>query len=207
MISAIIKRLGMAAIAAIALPATAFAHSFEAGASTYASFLAGIEAVYADLGIALLILAAGLLVGLDKNPAKHTGFAALLAGAVLGCVLSVPLNYTPSTVLLLSATAVACLAAWRPAWQLSWLMVALGGAGGMGAWSVFAGHEDVVAPLPVYVGTLFALYVGVATTGAITKLVMETVPKGWVEIGFRAMASWVAAIAIMTLAFLSTGAA
>ncbi|MGB7431831.1 MAG: hypothetical protein WA921_05105 [Ahrensia sp.] len=202
-----LKRFGMAAIAAIALPATANAHSFEAGANTYTLFLAGVEAVYADLGIALLILAAGLLIGLDKNASKHTGFAALLAGAIIGCALTVPFNFTPTTVLLLSATAVACLAAWRPAWKLPWLMLALGWAGGMAAWSVFAGHEEVIAPFPVYVGTLFALYVGVATTGAITKLAMETVQKGWMEIGFRAMASWVAAIAIMTLAFLSTGAA
>lgn len=202
----IVKRFGLAASAAIASPSLAYAHSFESGADIYASFLAGIWAVYADIGIVLLILAAGLLLALDRNADKTAAFAALLIGAVIGCFLTVPLNFNPSWVLLLSATLVACLAGLRPAWPLTALLVAQAWAGGVGAWAVFAGHEDVVAPIAVYAGTLFALYIGVATIGGIVKTALEKVPQGWVEVAFRALSSWVAAIAIMTLAFVSTSA-
>lgn len=204
--SIIAKRVGFAATVALAFPSLAHAHSFESGADIYASFLAGIWAVYADIGIVLLILAAGLLLALDKNPDKTTAFAALLIGAVTGCFLTVPFNVNPSWILLLSATLVACLASWRPAWPLRALLVTQAWAGGVGAWAVFAGHEQVVAPLAVYAGTLFALYIGVSTTGGLAKTVLEQIPQGWVNVAFRALSSWVAAIAIMTLAFVSTSA-
>lgn len=177
------------------------AHSFEAGAEGYAAFSNGASAVITDLAVVLLLLAAGIALGLSKLFDPASGFIAIICGAIAGIALSFSLA-TGGAIIGLTAAIVAGLwGAIAPDLRTT-LIAALAAAVGVAAGlAIYAGHGSEEIPLLAYIGSVVLIWLLTAICAGITKVIIETVGRLWVSIAFRAASSWVVAIAVMTLAF------
>ena len=68
--------------------------------------------------------------------------------------------------------------------------------------AVLSGHRiSEITPF-AYVGIAFALNVGVVVPAGLVAVSREKLPYGWVAIAWRAVMSWLVAIAVMAMALM-----
>lgn len=188
-------------------PVGARAHEFELGGDAYDDFLAGGAAVLNDLPVLLALLSTGILVSLWKRQGLPLVWPAFLVSVLAGFVLAAAVPVDPVPVLYGAAIiagllAVAAVRGTRPV-----MAGIVFGAGLMTGWGILAGHGWGELPPGVYAG-LFALFnLVLAASAAFSSAILTRIPNHWTEIGLRALASWLTAIAIMSLAFVMGQAA
>jgi hypothetical protein len=191
----------LSGLALALLPVGARAHEFELGGDAYDDFLAGGAAVLNDLPVLLALMSTGILVSLWNRQGLPLVWPAFLVSVIGGFVLAgliptdpVPLLY--GAAIIAGLLAVAAVRGTRPV-----MAGIVFGAGLMTGWGILAGHGLGELPPGVYAG-LFALFnLVLAASAAFASALLTRLPGRWTGIALRALASWLTAIAIMSLAF------
>jgi hypothetical protein len=179
----------------------ASAHEFELGGDAYDDFLAGGAAVLNDLPVLLALMSTGILISLWKRQGLPLVWPAFLVSVIGGFVLAglIPVDPVPllyGAAIISGLLAVSAVRGTRPV-----MAGIVFGAGLMTGWGILAGHDLGELPSGVYAG-LFALFnLVLAASAALATAVLTRLPGRWTEIALRALASWLTAIAIMSLAF------
>lgn len=190
-----------AALAAAALPAPAFAHSFEAGAGLYDQFVEGTAVPLSDPALLLCLLPLGLLAGLWRADGMVAIWPALLTGQVAGVLLAPFVAPWIATVAVALGAASAVLAALKPGLPRA-VPTALALATGLVASMLsFEGHGLGELPVMIHAGLLFGAVLAVAIPAGLVSATTERWPADWLRIGWRVVSSWSGAVALMFLAF------
>jgi hypothetical protein len=198
----VIGRTTAAVAAALALlPGSAAAHAFRTGADAYAVFLQGVAVPLNDPWILLCLLPVGVMVGIWRKDGMPAVWPGLIGGLLLGFLLApllpeglalVPLAFG----LIASVLAAAALSYPRPAvFAFMTLAAAVGG------WMALAGHGWGELPLTVYAGVFLGAHFAVVLPAAAVVATRRLIPAGWLMIAWRALASWLGAVAMMLAAF------
>ncbi|MBV7379569.1 hypothetical protein [Maritimibacter dapengensis] len=199
------RRLALAALPAL-LAGRAHAHSFTAGADAYGAFLEGAGVIFGTPGLMLPLVALGLLVALWQIEGLLTAWPIFLGGQVAG-MIAAPLVGPSAALLPISfGLVLGALAALVPLNRLGRAVPVL--AGLMGLVVMLAGLEGHAwgeLTIPIYLGLLFGANVAVSATAGIVRVCRETWPGEATRIGARIIASWVAAILVLYLAFALSG--
>ena len=186
----------------LVLPRDAHAHDFGAGSDTYGVFLSGCTAVLAELPVMIALLSTGILVSLwDREglPKVWPGFLAGVAGGMLLALADVvdPVGIAYGAAMALGLLAVAAVKPGIPL-MLGILFI----AGLLPIAALLAGHEIGTVPVAAYAGILATANFVLAASAGITAIMLERLPYGWVSVAFRALASWMVAIALISFTFL-----
>ena len=192
------------------LPALAFlfsaipakAHDFGSGGSFYTDFLTGFETAMTELPVLLLLGATGILVSLWDKEGLPKVWLAFAIGVITGLILPLFVPVHPVYFGYGGAMAAGLVAAAAIKPDIQWMRVILFVAGLLPASAILADHEWGSVPTFVYVGIFFMLNLGLAVSAGIVSQGLERLAYGWTSIVFRALASWLVAIALMSLAFL-----
>lgn len=199
------KRALVAAPVAVA-PGLAHAHAFTAGADAYSAFLEGVGVILGTPGIILPLVALGVMVMLWKPEGLLSAWPLFLVGQVIGLGLA-PLVGPYAAVLPVSVGVVlAVLAALVPIARLGPAVPILAGMTGFVVMlAALEGHGWGELGIPIYAGLLFGANIATAAMAGIIKILFETWPGQITRIGTRILASWVAAILVLYLAFALVG--
>ncbi|WP_007199822.1 hypothetical protein [Hoeflea phototrophica] len=185
------------------VPLDAKAHEFALGGDAYEDFLAGGMAVLIDLPVMIALISTGILVSMWKREGLPLVWPAFLLAIPAGFVTAALVPVDPVPLLFATAIALGLLAvmAIRPAVRTMAAIVFL--AGLLTGWGILAGHAWGEVPPGAYAGIFGLFNLVLATSAAIVSTGLKRLPYGWVEISFRALASWMVAIAMMGWAFLA----
>ena len=186
---------------AAAGPAGAHAFRTDAGEYGYEAFLDGTNAVLSDVTVLVAAVACGLVLGFQPKRQAGTMLAILVASMMAGAALSRIGAATALAPAILTALGLALAIAWRPGLSSGLATGLLAVSGAAMAWTVFAGHPTGTIAAFAWPGALFALYVVAAAAGALVHISRERIVVPWLDIAWRAFASWVAAISVMVIAF------
>ena len=186
------------------MPHAAWAHAFDGDAVGYIAFLDGNAAIFSDIGIVLLLVGLALIIGRANRFSAVTGFAALLIGAAVGLAASFGLGGSAAIVSLAGAVAIGIWGAWSPDAGRNVIIALCLVTGILTSIGAYAGHgNDAIHPL-THVGSFFAAWLLAATASGMVKTAADRIALPWLPIAMRALSSWVAAIAVMVLAFVTT---
>jgi hypothetical protein len=183
-------------------PFDAKAHEFALGGDAYEDFLAGGAAVLIDLPVMIALISAGILVSMWKQEGLPLVWPAFLLAIPTGFVIAALVPVDPVPLLFATAIALGLLAvvAIRPGVRIMSAILFLTGL--LTAWGILAGHAWGEVPPGAYAGIFGLFNLVLATSAAIVSTALKRLPYGWVEISFRALASWMVAIAVMGWVFL-----
>jgi hydrogenase/urease accessory protein HupE len=155
--------------------------------------------------IRLTLIPTGLLAALWSGPGKRWMWPALIGGQIGGLLFAV---YAPPQVVIVALatsilTALLVVLAWRLPWAVPVLLATI--AGLMAMMVPLNGHDYGTLPTGIYLG-LGAAMAGVAAfVAGLGSGLLKALPYPAMRLGLRITASWVAAIAIMYLAFVLRG--
>jgi hypothetical protein len=151
--------------------------------------------------ILLALIPVGLLTGLWHGKGKGWMWAGLLGGLAAGLLLAqwAPVEVVLSTLVFAIVTSVLAIMD-RPFPRA----IPIGAAAITGALAVmimFYGNPFGALPVGIYLGVTCAMIVVMTIASAITIGILRTFPYATTRIVMRILSSWVAAVAIMYLAF------
>lgn len=203
--SCVVWRFNLCLVVVIVLsvsPVSLLAHEFGAGQGAYKDFLSGNRAVLADNTVLLGLVAAGLLSGIwkpDGFPSLWPFYAGgVVAGAAVGFYGMIP----PTLPTYVAVIAVGLLGAAAPQIPTGLVRGIFFVIGLVLTNAVLSGHRiSEITPF-AYVGIAFALNVGVVVPAGLVAVSREKLPYGWVAIAWRAVMSWLVAIAVMAMALM-----
>lgn len=195
--------LGWAGLAAAALLAAgpAHAHAFESGQDAYALFLQGVAQPWLALPVAVLLVGTGLFLGIWRQEALVPTWPALILGALIGFGLGPLVPEVGGAVLMGAALVVSALG-------LLALPLAAPLAFGIAAFAtalsgryLMETHALGELPLAFLIGMGVGATTAVALPAGLVQASRERIAHAAVLIGWRALVSWVGAVAILALAF------
>ncbi len=200
------RRAALAGLAAASVPGAAEAHAFATGRDAYGNFLDGAAVALGSPGLLLPVLALAVMLGLWQREGLLRAWPHALAGSVLGVALA-PLAGSwavPAAmgigVVVAAATALVPLDRLTPA--VPWLA-------GLSAFATLMaaleGHVFAEVPHATRLGLLFGVHFTLAAAAGLVRLTGERVSHPAVAIGWRIVASWLAAILVLYLAFTLAG--
>lgn len=181
------------------------AHSFEGGSGFYDQFVDGTLVVLAYPPTLLPLLALGLLVTLWQTEGLLRAWPVLLAGQALGIPLAAAVGPWVGPVLMAGGLLVAGLAALLPRHAVLEVQVAALGIGLLALSVSLEGHGFLELPLSIHAGILFAANLAVAVAAGVARVLIEATPADWPRILCRVLASWIAAVLVLNLAFVLAG--
>lgn len=186
-------------------PGAVQAHSFKSGAGSYQDFLEGGKAIIAYPGVLLPLAGLGLLLALWDREGMIRAWPALIAGLLLGVPLGAVSTPGVALALIGLGTFVAALAALL---SRHWRAEALGLAAVTGALAMatsLEGHGFLQLPVFVHLGLFVTMNLVVAVSAGLVRVSTDRFPADWMRIGWRVAASWIAAVMVLYLAFVSRG--
>ena len=187
------------------LPDLAAAHAFSSGADQYAQFVEGTGVPLGAPAILLVALPLGVLIGLAGRDGMPLAWPGLLAGLVAGW-LAGPLI---GPEIALAATGVGAvlgtLGAVAPAQPRPALLALSALAGALAMLVAIEGHGRWELPVLIPLGIVLGVHLVVVLPAAVVSGALACWPAPWMRIGWRVLASWIAAAAVIYLAFLWTG--
>ncbi len=190
-----------AALVVVGLARPAAAHTFETGQDLYDLFLQGVAQPWLMLPVAVLLIGTGMFIGIWRVEGVIAAWPGLLLGALVGFGLGPVLPQVSALVLFGAALGVACLGLVGP--PLSTPIITALSALCVGLSGRFLMETHVLGELPV----IFLIGMGVGATTAVAlpagliQFTRERIDHGALLIGWRALISWVGAIAILSIAF------
>lgn len=187
-----------AAAAALCLAAPrAEAHAFRSGSESYGAFVEGASVPLNDPQIMLCLAATGLTLGLWRARGLPAVWPTLLAGLLAGLVLA-PLAPLWSG---LAALALGIIAATMGVAALPWprwsAALLAGAAGLLAGFASLQGHDWGELPLSVALGVFFGAHLALVVPAGLVETARRRVTAPWVTIGWRVLASWLGAVALM----------
>ena len=194
-----LHRIG-AALAASLLAGPAQAHSFASDGGFYARFVEGTQVVLAYPATLLPLLALGVLTTLWHRDGLLRAWPALIAGQVAGIGLgSVAAGWILPALMGIGA-AVAILAALAPYHTATEVRIAAAVTGALAIGASLEGHGLFELPLSIHLGIFFAANLAVAVAAGLPRVTLDRWDAPWLRILWRVVASWIAAILILSLA-------
>ena len=190
-----------AAIAALLAADHAAAHSFAAGADSYAQFVEGAGVVLSYPSLLLPPLALGVLLSLWKVDGLPSVWPLYFAGLLAGIALGPIVGPTVSIVLMALGVLIAALAAILPRHNRVEVSVLAAITGLLLTAASLEGHSFFELGFVIPFGIVFAANLVVATSAATVRVAVEKVDRQWILIGARVLASWIGAILVLMLAF------
>lgn len=194
-------RKWVCAAALLFVPQAASAHSFKAGAGYYESFIEGTTVVLFWPPTLAAIISIGMLISLWRTQGLVDVWLFLIIGHILGFFLSaLPLEGVATfTYGIALVTAIFAASGVISNNSTIRVITALSGLVVMSA--ALEGHPLGSLPVAIYAGLFFAANLGVAISAGIVSITLEKFTANWMKIGWRVVASWIAAIIILQLAF------
>jgi len=198
-----VSQIGAAITAALVLSGSKVqAHSFKTGADTVEAFFDGANAVLFSPMSLLPSLALGMFLSLWHSEGLVKAWPALILGHVAGFVLAPMVGPWVIPAALAIGTLVATGAALL---SRHFRAAALTLSALTGLFTLLAGlegHTWLELEPAIYLGIFAAASVAVAIGAGLTRLVLEQLDYDWTRIGLRIVASWLAAVQVMMMAFL-----
>jgi hypothetical protein len=190
---------------ALCLPGRAVAHAFQGGAEPYAQFVEGAGVILAYPGILLPVLAMGVAISLWQTEGLPRVWPFALAGQVVGVFAAVLAGPWIAMAVMALGVCTAVLAALWPESRRG-VITAFCFLSGLGAVSVaLEGHGLFELSVFIQLGILFGVNLVLAVGAGAAALTLERVPAAWMQIGWRVVSSWIAAILLLVLAFTIRG--
>lgn len=183
----------------------AAAHAFDAGADAYNQVVEGIAVVLTYPGLLLPLLALGVFVSLWRMEGLPLVWPAFLLGQVAGVILGAFTGPWVGGAAMAVGVVVAALAALRPRANA----VAAQGIAAMAGLAVmaaaFEGHGLFELTVWIHIGLFLGTNMVLAVAAGLARLSLERVTAAWMGIGWRIVASWIAAVLVLVLAFALRG--
>ena len=194
-----IKRLAL--LAALAAPQQAAAHAFESGQDTFALILQGLSQPWLMLPVAILLIGLGMLAGILREEAAIAIWPAMILGTVLGLGLGPFVPQFEVVWLMAAALIVALLGI--AALPLPGLLVPLIAflATALPSRFLMEAHAFGELPIPFVIGMGLGITTCAALAAGLVQATRERIQHGALVIGWRALISWVGAMAILMMAF------
>ncbi|TYB81634.1 hypothetical protein [Maritimibacter fusiformis] len=191
------------ALAAGAVPTAAWAHAFSTGKDAYGAFLEGAGVILAAPGLILPVAALGIALALWRSEGLLAAWLPFLAGGMAGVALAPFAGSWAGLAVIGTGLVVAVIAALVPPARIGPAMPGLAGlTGGAVALAALEGHGWGEVALATRVGILFAANIALATVAGAARVSLERIVHPATRIAWRIAASWVAAILVLSLAFL-----
>jgi hypothetical protein len=196
------SRLIRVTILLLVFPGQAAAHDFALGGDAYAKFLSGCAAVLTELPVMIAMIATGILVSLWDREGLPKVWLAFVAGVAGGMLVATAALIEPLTVAYGSAIALGLLAAAAVRPDVKLMRLVLFFAGFLPVAALLSDHDFGTVPPPAYAGILFMSNVVLSASAGLVSITLKNIPFSWVSIAFRALASWLVAIALISFAVL-----
>lgn len=194
---------GAALAAALLLAGSpASAHSFGAGTDAFEAFVEGATSVLFSPVCLLPCLSFGLLLTLWQLEGMLKVWPALIAAHVAGFLLAPMVGDWVIAALVILGAVTAALAALLPRHSRPEALTLALAIGVLTMLVSLEGHAWLELTLPIYLGIFAGASFAVAAGAGIARLALEQLPHGWVRIGVRIAASWLAAMQVLMAAFL-----
>lgn len=178
------------------------AHSFGTGTDAFEAFVEGSAAVLFSPVSLLPCLSLGVLLTLWQVEGMLKAWPVLIAGQVAGFLTAAFVGSWVAPVLVITGAGIATLAALLPRHRRAEALVLSGSTGLLTLLVSLEGHAWLELAVPIYVGIFAAASFGVAAGAGLARLALENLRYGWVRIGLRIAASWLAAVQVLMAAFL-----
>lgn len=199
------RRAGLA-LAVGAAPTAAKAHAFSTGKDAYGAFLEGAGVVLGAPGLILPVAALGIALALWRSEGLLDAWLLFLIGGLAGIALAPFAGAWAALMPIGVGLVVAVIAALVPPQRIGPAMPALAGlTGGAVALAALEGHGWGEVAVATRVGILFAANIGLASVAGAARVSLEGIAHPATRIAWRIAASWVAAILVLSLAFLMRG--
>jgi len=193
-------RLGVVLIGLVAA-GPVYAHAFESGQDTYALVLQGLSQPWLMLPVAVLLIGLGMLAGIWRVEGAAAIWPSMILGVVLGLGLGPLVPQIDVMVLIIGAlviSALGILAVPLPSLAMA-AMAALATA--LPSRFLMEAHAFGELPLPFVIGMGLGITTCAALAAGLVQATRERIDHTAVLIGWRALASWIGAIAILMMAF------
>lgn len=177
------------------------AHAFQSGAGVYDQFVEGVGVALSAPAVILCLLPLGLLAGLWRRDGMPVIWPWFLAGQAVGLFAAAVVPPSIAAAALGVGVATAVLAALRPDPPAPAPQVLAAITGLLATAVSFEGHGLFELPLGIHAGLLLGANLAVAAAAGLAAATLDRWPRHWLRIGWRVAASWLAAIALMVLAF------
>ena len=179
----------------------AYAHAFESGQDAYELFLQGISQPWLMLPVAVLLLGLGILTGIWRTEGVIVVWPAMIVGALLGLGLG-PFVPQVEVVWLMGLALVVSIMGLIALPLPSLAMAGLAAlATVLPSRFLMETHVFGELPLPFLIGMGIGITTCAALAAGVVQVTREQIGHAAVLIGWRALISWVGAIAILMLAF------
>ena len=166
----------------------------------YFEFLVGFEATLNRVPVLLLMIVTGLMIGLRPADTLQRIWPVVPTGLTVGCTIGT-FVWIPAITPAYGAVIMAgLLIAASPEIGIRTLCVIVIALTSLMPNSMLSGYYWWEIPPFVYLGVAMASVLGMSVVYLIVRLSMAWLPDRWISIAWRALASWVVAIAILMIA-------
>lgn len=194
--------VGVVAGGSALAPAAALAHAFGVYDSVYNNFLEGAAVFLSAPGLLLPVLALAVALALWRREGLLEVWGAVAVATVLGIAIS---PFSPPWVAMLPmglGLVMALLTALVRLERISAAMLPLAVlTAGAVMLAVLEGHAWSEVPTATKVGLLFGFHLILSVSAGLVRLVSARIDHPAATIGVRILASWIAAILVLYLAF------
>ncbi|WP_425093940.1 hypothetical protein [Tropicimonas sp. S265A] len=199
-------RRTVAAAALLCTPLRAEAHAFQAGQEGYDLFVQGVAQPWLALPTALVLVGTGLLLAIWREEGMLAGWPVLAVCAAIGFGLGPLVPPVGVVALAAFALAVGGLGILAPRLPGPGVLAMAGGAMLLSARYLMEDHPMGDLPLPFLLGMAGGALAAVGLPAGVVQASRTLTEAPWVLIFWRALASWVAAVAVLMVAFTLRGA-
>lgn len=200
------RGLRAAPFALLLAPGAARAHAFGVYDSAYNAFLEGVGVFLASPGLLLPILALAVALGLWRAEGLLAVWAPVLLATLAGIALAPFVGPWAGLPPLALGLVVAALAALVPLERLAPAIPMFAVLTSLAAMvAALEGHGWGEVSLATRAGLLFGLHVALAAGAGLVRVTRETFRHRATDILWRVVASWLAAILVLYLAFALRG--
>lgn len=193
---------GTLACAALCLPARAEAHAFQSGQQSYELLVQGIAQPWLALPVALVLVGAGVMLSIWREEGMLAAWPVVLVCAALGFGLGPFVPPVDAGALAVAGLAIGGAGVVAHRLPAALVLGLAGFAMLLGARYLVEDHPFGELPLAFLLGMGGGALSAVALPAGLVQASRHHLPRaGWVVIGWRALSSWIAAIAVLVLAF------
>ena len=192
--------LGLAG--ALAIPGVAHAHAFASGGDAYGNFVDGTMVVLASPDLLLPVLALAVMLGLWHRDGILKAWPYAFLGSVAG-IAAAPLAgpWVAGATLGIGAV-LAVLAALVPLARISPAIPVLAALAALVTLATaLEGHAYAEIPHATRLGLLFGFHFMLAAVAGLVRYTRDQIDHPATTIGWRVVASWLAAILVLYVAF------
>jgi hypothetical protein len=191
--------------ALIVLPDPVSAHAFQAGQEGYALFVQGAAQPWLALPTALALIGTGLMVSIWREEGMLAAWPVIGICAFLGFGLGPLVPPVGTLALAALALGIGGLGILAPQLPRSGVLTMAGAAMLLSARYLMEDHPLGDLPLPFLFGMALGALAAIAAPAGLVQASRSMVSAPWLLIFWRALASWVAAIAVLMIAFTLRG--